>query len=957
MNTRESNLFSNGDDFLLFLHANAKRTTHEVKQRLGCLCGRLVIAITDKLGYIPDEVKRHVHATMELRKVIQFRQEEGKTEISGAVVKTLKKSEKFLRQLSNHIHCSEFLEALKFDGNVPYLDRYHFMVPSDLSSKDRKEIPDSHFEWSLHASLLTKVYRRTDDADLKQIIAFLMINYLGKAAPYCFSGLSLPPSVEEKLNQMFHHGLIEPGIAYNRESPIFDPFLNSEIAANIAPASGSVSFIVGTKNIEDLLPVWFSVIQTEEESEKSDFESQWAKQILEIIGPDLEKRGESVLTTYLTPPLLFDFTLLLENFLMTSGDESANDLFEREYHYLKKQLDQAILSAVERLSQSCLFLQQSEGEKQRLAVYLRSNILCICRGEMKGFGFLKILPVFDQLDDFSLPAEGSILNQTREPHTDPQKYSRYLFEMCHREMQGKMEDFVSGTGIRMSYIAGKEALLQSMSLEQLLQANGQELIDYSDSGPNVQFFTDPLQMTKTAIFERLERELNQEELIARHPYLKALGLSTLMLVKGLLEKIDKQKWESLNAHPDSRQVVQTYLFQLLQHLTQADNHLANFGKFTRALELIHYDMSSLLKLFTPYDEKDFSSIYQQQLQVVPDELQGCVTAGLTKSSMNTLAGVQVALRQRFGQPCRVYQQGAHFEIVLSMDRDYSLEGVLADSSIDQVHLYVADFNHNINLNPFHNEYSPGDIKCEVKALLDAKPGIEHLTVAVDCTIDYNDSQRVRELLAHFSKAIHEGRLNFMIFRSGQKFDMLGMDDYYGSPFYMVNNGEAQWQSFDILTNHEAFKTDLLSTQWFCLLYQYAPQAVDDYRKVIFDNTQRILAHVPESLKPGNHSKIKVCTVAEGVDTCFIDIKIMGDHGARDADELSNVLFEKFADNDAKIHTRGGYGFYHPNVTSFPFLTDQNIMGRTLRINPGLSLRETDLIIEFLNDTAKLYENT
>lgn len=78
---------------------------------------------------------------------------------------------------------------------------------------------------------------------------------------------------------------------------------------------------------------------------------------------------------------------------------------------------------------------------------------------------------------------------------------------------------------------------------------------------------------------------------------------------------------------------------------------------------------------------------------------------------------------------------------------------------------------------YDEQYEVGDIIGEVEALLAAKPETERLTIAVDETIDYVRSEQVTRLLERFSKEIKEGKLNFVFFRSGQKFDMLGIDNY------------------------------------------------------------------------------------------------------------------------------------------------------------------------------------
>ena len=173
--------------------------------------------------------------------------------------------------------------------------------------------------------------------------------------------------------------------------------------------------------------------------------------------------------------------------------------------------------------------------------------------------------------------------------------------------------------------------------------------------------------------------------------------------------------------------------------------------------------------------------------------------------------------------------------------------------------------------------------------------------------------------------------------------MLGIDDRYGSPVYMINNRDACWKPFDELLTQDLYKTDLLSTQWFCLINKFAPESTDAYRKLIFENTRRILDSIPESLKPEQRPDVKVCTVDKEMDACFIDIKIMGEDAWKMSNRIFEAFYQKFAEHNGKIHTRGGYGFYHPNISFFP-LADNTMPGRCMRINPGIDREECNLII-------------
>lgn len=203
--------------YLLQLEEEVKRTSSEVKKRLGSISGRFVLCLADRLGYLPDFVKCHLVGTKALHQAIKVFQEQGKFSISPDVMTTLKEGQQLVRNLTHKLHGELFLKVLtNVDQDVVYLDRQRFLFHPNAGWK--KTILPSHLEWHLNLGLLMNFYQRTEDSHLKKLLSFLALNYLAKGAPYGFDELGLNRSVEEKLNQMFHHGLIEPGIVYNRES-------------------------------------------------------------------------------------------------------------------------------------------------------------------------------------------------------------------------------------------------------------------------------------------------------------------------------------------------------------------------------------------------------------------------------------------------------------------------------------------------------------------------------------------------------------------------------------------------------------------------------------------------------------------------------------------------------------------------------------------------------------------
>jgi len=321
--------------------------------------------------------------------------------------------------------------------------------------------------------------------------------------------------------------------------------------------------------------------------------------------------------------------------------------------------------------------------------------------------------------------------------------------------------------------------------------------------------------------------------------------------------------------------------------------------------------------------------------------------------MNAFAGINAAVRAMNPNAERVYGEESYFEEVMFIGKNRSTKDVLANKDIASVDLYVSEFNHNINISTEHSHYTEGEIIRDVEALLKEKPGTKHLTVALDVTIDFINSDKVKKVLTHFAKEIQEGKLNFVFFRSGQKFDMLGMDNYYGASYWTVNNGGEQWKGFDSMMRSETYKTDPLTRQWFSLVNKYAPAALDTYRGRIFENAKAILKEVPKELLPGasKDQQIRVSTVDKNMEPAFIDIKILNDHPEKTMEFLHKKLYERFAKAGVKMHSRGSFGFYHPNFNVIP--AKEDLKPRNIRINPGLNPEDNKIIVAFLKDIPKL----
>jgi hypothetical protein len=933
----------------LTLQEEVKQSTIQVQLRINSFWGRLALSSSRVVGSIPNWATRHIEITERLFKEVQSAEI-----IPEKTLEILTESVNVIKRFDGLFDYHRFITPV--EPKEPTVDRDNLLTlrtsggSSSSSSSSSVSIPRSRSQWYLNLALLTDVYLNTENIEIKKIVAFLVNNYLAKAAPICPGDLFVSQTARNKLYEMFQISLSEPGISYNRESNLFDEYLRDGICRELARGSGNVMFLVETKEIGEIFPLHYSCIDTPE-SEEAAF-GAWVEGMIKELQQHMARYPEDFTERFFDRPLLIDLTPMLEEDILASEDPERNRLFENKLKYIESRIEQAIDLAVFECA-------GETNARERLKALILTNLSCVSRCQVKSVHVVKDLPLFYDPKFFTFTeGEISLLGKTYESYA---KLARNLLDTKIAKSKSAMDDFLNGTGLRLGSVSGRQKIFDFMDLGEFLNRLRATPVKYSGEGENALYFVEKLDLTNKGTFRRFENLFDPSNaegraLIHSKPYLEVLGKPTLQLLRGLLTEISEEGWVESKEEPSIRMLVQTTLSRINIHLMNAEMYLQDFLKFSECIELIHYEIAALLKIFSPFNPDEFPAIYKNRLlSIIPEELRPFVKAGLTKSAMNTFAGMSLALRQTKANPVKTFHEGSHFEIVEFVGERYEFSKVLQNESIEVVDFYLGEFNHNVRLVSTHDEYKPGDVIADVTALLLAKPKTQYLTVAIDTTIDFIESSKIKEVLDHFSEEIKQGRLNFICFGSGQKFDLFGMDEYYGSRWFMINNGAEHWNPFTVLSSHEAFKTDLLTTQWFCLANKYSPNGLDVYRKAIFDNTKAILKQVPEILLPGGNPLIKVCKVAEGMEPCFLDIKCYGDNSEELLHQLEGYLYKIFTERNVKIHSRGGYGYFNPNINLFTQGLDRNkgVKYVTMRLHPGINPEENELFIDFLQFAAGL----
>lgn len=431
---------------------------------------------------------------------------------------------------------------------------------------------------------------------------------------------------------------------------------------------------------------------------------------------------------------------------------------------------------------------------------------------------------------------------------------------------------------------------------------------------------------------------------SREEFLSRLGGShenamvegAVRVLKGLLTDVSEQKWNEMIDSPTHSSIIELCFSRIIEELKQIKKDQSIFDAACH-LEQVFANLSSLLEIFKPFDADHFSTIYQDLLS------SPSLNCGIHTSGMTCLAGILKAAEKTALVPPRVlYGENTYFECVRAIEKVASLS-VRADRASEEDYknadLLVAQFNPGLR-----TEYELTCYKSEKigellrKCLKDRE---KPLTVALDGTLDRIDSPRALQLIEEFQNEIERGILNVICYRSGHKYDLFGMDNYCGAPFFMAHNTDPKWDYFRSMIVDPVLQCDPLSLNWFCLAYRYAPMQLKKYQELIFENTKALLDRIPKRLLQDQTLTYRIIPFESEIDPSFIDIKVSGPlHAFKIAAFVGGTLILKALEGGQPLFTRPSLGFYHPNYT---IIFGQN--HSTLRLTLGPDPAQVELFAE------------
>jgi hypothetical protein len=237
-------------------------------------------------------------------------------------------------------------------------------------------------------------------------------------------------------------------------------------------------------------------------------------------------------------------------------------------------------------------------------------------------------------------------------------------------------------------------------------------------------------------------------------------------------------------------------------------------------------------------------------------------------------------------------------------------------------IFICDFHHNISLTL--DEYHAENLIEQVDMLYRENRVANEFTVAIDCTIDYLRSKDIQLFLEANEQRITSGQLNVVLYRSAQKFDMLGLDNYYGGYTITINNK----QSYNLFNKRISEQDDHvpgLAHQGLTHLVKHASKHQDNYREAIIKNTQRLYDKLDEAGLTGQDPKQAYISKSDDPIKVFLAFK------GNSIDYIIKTFIAWAKHQGKPITNRASFGFPTTNFID---------IGGRYRITLGLESTET-----------------
>lgn len=468
------------------------------------------------------------------------------------------------------------------------------------------------------------------------------------------------------------------------------------------------------------------------------------------------------------------------------------------------------------------------------------------------------------------------------------------------------------------------------------------------------------------------RELSEKQ--EAPPYLQILPQATFQLLEGLAEcQVNGHGIDQIFKDKGIEGLLQLSYFRMQNAMNEAIFHKDHLIEFMNQMEIIHQEIQMILEIAQPHDQDVLAHSIQKKLTeglspIVPSDLE-VPNVHLKSSAMHGFSSILSSVEAQKGDKNLhvAILKDSYYESVETLTgarktyHSHILRGdqfveslnktdeinAKAGKPIPKFDLFVCEFHHNMSLTSQH--YRPENILAQVKTLYEQGRVADQFTVMIDTTIDLEKSPDVQAFLADetIKSLIKEGKLNIVLLRSAQKFDMLGMDNYYGGITATINSHHS-FEQFNKRMNAKEDQLRGLSYQGLAHLQKYGGSSLDAYRSALMRNAQTLYAKLPEAAiyKKGIKNPMQFGRI-EDKRLLYIDISFP--HYPELVDACEQRLLKFVADEKLPFTKRSSFGFETTNFT---------IIDGKLRLHPGLEDEKTiDRYAAFFNAIQQRIEET
>lgn len=350
-----------------------------------------------------------------------------------------------------------------------------------------------------------------------------------------------------------------------------------------------------------------------------------------------------------------------------------------------------------------------------------------------------------------------------------------------------------------------------------------------------------------------------------------LSSANTRMLRALGDKLDQ-----VLEDPDNAKVVTASLNRLAHLMEESVKHKDDHGKYSLFNELIAEELLLLLNITEPYEDGDFQEIFLENRERTLNNLYSKSSEKAAESGevpkprlqldptiqpvvlpmtsgMSCVDGVMRAMRQDNPGVKIACLSDNYFETFATLGKlsGHSItEGSAKptfnqidvnniDGSIDQLKENgnlpdVVFFDLRSSPSIHADNYDTKKIESITDKLLEGRSADEPLTIALDVTLDKIHSKELNDFLCKYQDAIKDGRLNIVMYRSGHKFDQLGVDKF-NAGYMEIYTADSQLR--DHFSGLEGQLTGI-DYQSLCHFHRNADYEIHQYLKVHYKNTDR-----------------------------------------------------------------------------------------------------------------------